>query len=229
MRVKKGWHIYIAGASLILGVIIGLLFKVHNIGEKEPTVVRHEELVSTLIQVEKASAKIRAEIREINSLISTQKENDNLVSSLEKEINELKLRAGYLSVKGPGIKVTLSDSQVERGESVDPNNYFIHESFLREIVNSMLAGGAEAVAINNHRLIATSEIFCGGTTIFINKSLVVPPYEITGLGDITVIKASLDMDVLPMLTSLQRQYGIGVQIEEGEYHLPGYMGSVQVR
>ena len=55
---------------------------------------------------------------------------------------------------------------IQSGEN--PNLYVIHDEDILRIVNELRAGGAEAIAINDQRLIGTSEIRCSGPTITVN-------------------------------------------------------------
>ena len=51
------------------------------------------------------------------------------------------------------------------------------------IVNELRAAGAEAISINDQRLIGTSEIRCSGPTITVNGKIFAPPFIIKAIGD----------------------------------------------
>ena len=70
------------------------------------------------------------------------------------------MKAALTNVKGTGVSVLIEDSlkPIQSGEN--PNLYVIHDEDILRIVNELRAGGAEAIAINDQRLIGTSEIRC---------------------------------------------------------------------
>ena len=50
------------------------------------------------------------------------------------------------------------------------------------IINDLKRGGAEAISINEQRIISTSEIRCVGNTILVNTTRLAPPYHIKVIG-----------------------------------------------
>jgi uncharacterized protein YlxW (UPF0749 family) len=64
-------------------------------------------------------------------------------------------------------------------------NYFIvHDSDMLHVINELRGAGAEAIAINGTRIMATSRISCGGPTINVGKSeRFTPPFVIHAIGD----------------------------------------------
>ncbi len=76
----------------------------------------------------------------------------------------LRRKAALTNVKGPGVTVLIEDSSKPIQSGENPNLYVIHDEDILRIVNELRAGGAEALAINDQRLIGTSEIRCSGPT-----------------------------------------------------------------
>ena len=63
---------------------------------------------------------------------------------------------------------------VQSGEN--PNLYVIHDEDILRMVNELRASiGAGTIAINDQRLIGTSEIRCSGPTITVNGKVFEPP------------------------------------------------------
>ncbi len=98
------------------------------------------------------------------------------------ELEELKYKTGLTEVKGPGVVVTLNDAEkLEEGDNVLER--LIHDRDVLHVINELRVAGAEAISINNERLIATSEQICAGPTIKINSNRYAVPYEIKAIGD----------------------------------------------
>ncbi|AVX21056.1 Uncharacterized conserved protein YlxW, UPF0749 family [Carboxydocella sporoproducens DSM 16521] len=222
---------WITVALVIVGYLAMTQFRtVQTATGVEPSKLRSESILTTLVQVEQDNYALQRESADLQQRIRQFEQAKNINEALMREKQEAELRAGLTGLKGPGMTVVLSDSQLPREAGIDPNNYYIHESFLRSVVNAFWTGGAEGVAINGQRLISTSEIFCGGTTIFINGENVAPPYVIQAIGDPRALRTSLDIDALPLLTNLQRDYGIGLDVrEEKEIRLPPYQKKVDFK
>ena len=62
-----------------------------------------------------------------------------------------------------------------------------------KVINELWAAGAEAISINEQRLVVGSEIRCAGPTISVNNSKYTPPYEIRAIRDPKTLEASLKM------------------------------------
>ena len=93
------------------------------------------------------------------------------------------MKAALTNVKGTGVSVLIEDSlkPIQSGEN--PNLYVIHDEDILRIVNELRAGGAEAIAINDQRLIGTSEIRCSGPTITVNGKVFGAPFTVKAIGD----------------------------------------------
>ena len=106
--------------------------------------------------------------------------------------DEIMVLAGVTSVAGPGIRVTVEDS-ASSGKSIPPERLLVHERHLMLLTNELFAAGAEALAVNGHRFVATTEIRCAGPVISIDGTDNVPPYVVEAIGDPEVLKQSVMM------------------------------------
>ncbi|HEX3032104.1 MAG TPA: DUF881 domain-containing protein [Bacillota bacterium] len=212
---KYPWHIWVTMAAVLAGILAMTQFKAQQVIQRNATAnLRSEDILSALVQTEEQTQDLEREAASLRKTIANYQQTSDVTKNLEAELRDTRQKAGLEPLRGSGLMVTLNDSELKQEQGTDPNNYFIHESFLREIVNSFWTGGAEGVAVNDLRMASGSEIFCGGTTIFINKVLVAPPYTIKAIGDPKALKVSINMDVMPLLSSLQQQYGIRVDVRE---------------
>jgi len=62
-----------------------------------------------------------------------------------------------------------------------------------KVVNELRSAGAEAISVNEQRIISTSEIRCAGTTIFINGERVGAPFVIKAIGDPALLESAMLM------------------------------------
>ncbi len=109
------------------------------------------------------------------------------LQQLQKDLEETKLKAGLMPVQGPGVEIVLNDRKRDSVLTDNPNliSYFIvHDSDMLNVINELRGAGAEAIAVNGTRIVATSRISCGGPTINVGKyQRFAPPFVIQAIGD----------------------------------------------
>ena len=154
--------------------------------------------------------------------------------SLDRRAGEVAPAAGRTAVRGPAVKVSLQDAKLVSGEvpaGQDPDNYVIHQQDVQAVVNALWTGGAEAMMIQDQRVVSTSAVRCVGNTLILQGRVYSPPYVITAIGDTSTMTTALSAD--PQVAILQEwsvAVGLGYQVElVGETELPAYAGSITVQ
>jgi uncharacterized protein YlxW (UPF0749 family) len=164
-----------------------------------------------LLQLEIENEQLAAENerlwRELTQLQNSRDSSELATVQLE----TARLNAGQAEMAGPGLRITLDDAQVR--ENSGYGNYVIHEEYLRQLVNVLWSGGAEAIAINDQRVTGQTEIFCSGAFIQINGVRQSPPYKIVALGNQSDLRAALQFYFWDQLGHYQQQYGITRELE----------------
>lgn len=213
--------ISIGCVSLILTMLMFTQFKTVD----ETDIMAIETMRETELRTELASWKekydaIDTEIQERELRISEYKNelnNDaNSTELLSNEVKEAETYLGYRDVHGEGIVITLSDLD-------SPVDY----QQLLELVNELKNAGAEAISINDQRIVPTTSISCGGNIININGEKVGAPFVIKAIG-------------LPeQLAALSRQGGyleilkeasVGVELKKSNnITIPKYTGVINYK
>lgn len=181
----------------ILGVLIGVQIRSTSYinGQKTPTLKKIEQLKVQIIE-EKNTAKILKDKYDMNEKnkeeylkSAVNSKNDESLKLQLATLENVKLKAGLIDVKGQGIIIKLDDALVKK--SVDPKWQVIHAPDVVGVLNELKIAGAQAISINNERVIATSELICAGPTLLINKNRYSVPFEIKAIGDTEVMYDSL--------------------------------------
>jgi len=129
------------------------------------------------------------QVREIEkSLSGSEEKYENLVEEAE----NLRLLLGVLPATGEGVTVELQDAEYNP-QSINPNDYIVHESHVFQVLNELKISGAEAIAINGQRLHANSYIKCNGPVITIDGQPFPAPFTIEAVGDPSVLVPSLQL------------------------------------
>jgi uncharacterized protein YlxW (UPF0749 family) len=143
--------------------------------------------------------------------------------------------AGLDPVRGPGLVVTLNDAQRDADgrfpRDASPDDLVVHQQDIQAVLNALWSGGAEAIQMQNQRIIATSAPRCVGNTLLLNGRTYSPPYTVTAIGDAGAMQAALA--AAPLVT-LYKQYvvrfGLGYAEESrADVQLVGHTESVRLR
>ncbi len=108
--------------------------------------------------------------------------NNSDLEQKEEEIKQGNKIIGMSEVTGPGVIVTLSDSKMDTNKALNVSDLLVHDADVLSVINELKNAGAEAISINDQRLVPTSSISCGGNIIEINGEKVGAPFTIKAIG-----------------------------------------------
>lgn len=90
---------------------------------------------------------------------------------------------GLTEVSGQGIIIKLDENrEVNSNEVANISGYLVHEEDLLYIVNELFNSGADAISINDQRIVSTTSILCDGNIIRINGKMIGVPLTIKAVG-----------------------------------------------
>ncbi|MBO5244507.1 MAG: DUF881 domain-containing protein [Selenomonadales bacterium] len=211
-RMRKG-QLSIALVCVVLGIMLAVQFRATQGIRSNVTYQRIEDLSAQLKAIEQERDGLLEEVHALRQK-----------SGGSKEIQNIKMGAGIVDLRGPGVVVTIDDSQKIAKAGENPNLYVIHDDDLLKIINELRAAGAEAISVNGQRLIATSEIRCAGPTLSVNNTRYTPPYEILAIGDSKTLDNALKMR--GGIVETLRFWGIQVSITKTDnIVVPAYKSS----
>ena len=216
--MKQG-RIAIAVVSMIVGVMLVTQYRMtQTIAEGNINLQRSGELALKINSLQEERAGLKKQI-------ATMKEEGSL-EGMKEENRLLSLSASLVDVVGPGVVLTITDSKTPVKDGENPNLYLIHDEDMLRIVNELRAAGAEAISINDQRLIGTSEIRCSGPTVTVNGKIFAPPFIIKAIGDTKTLHSALTMRG-GVVESL-KYWGIEVKIQDEDHVIvPAYDGTIK--
>jgi uncharacterized protein YlxW (UPF0749 family) len=143
---------------------------------------------------------------------------DAALAAMLRRSAELAAEADMDPVHGPGLIVTLEDAQRDANgrfpRDASPDDLVVHQQDIQAVLNAVWSAGAEAVQMQDQRIIATSVPRCVGNTLLLNGQTYSPPYTITAIGNAGAMQAALA--AAPLVT-LYKQYvvrfGLGYREE----------------
>lgn len=211
-------RILISVAAILVGFLFVVLLRAQGLAG---STVHQEAALPSLIQTEQENQQLAADNDKLRQELAKYTQGANASALALQQLQESRMNAGLIPVTGPGIRITLNDAQ-QKGASDDPQNYVIHEAYIRLLVNVLWSGGAEAIAVNGQRIMGTTEIFCSGPYIQINGTRQVPPYIIEAIGDTHNLQSVLNFAYTwDQLGDFQSIYGITRRLEVVDrLHIP---------
>lgn len=222
-------------ALILVGVCLGLLLQVRVYAPADPTVESTFEQVrvrTAIQQLEKeqldlkeAIGHLRTQLERYQQLAASETET---LRELRDELTIQRMRVGLVALRGPGVVVSLDDSDATAlPPDADINPYIVHEYDLRDVVNLLWLAGAEAVAVNDERIVTSTSIYCVGSTIMVNDTRLSPPYLVRAIGDPAALYAvAMDPTYLGDLRRRVQRHGLKLTIDwRQEVTLPAYKGS----
>lgn len=223
--------------SVVLGIMcfalsLGICIQIRTVKNSNSTVSQDYEENNLRAEVLKYKEKYERkykELEETEEKLETERQNSTQnnedLAKKEDEIKQGNKMIGLTEVTGPGVIVTLSDSKKDSSSVLNPNTLLVHDADVLSVINELKNAGAEAISINEQRLVPISSISCGGNIIDINGEKVGAPFEIKAIG-------------LPeQLSALSRQGGyleilknasIGVELKKSNnITIPKYTGIIE--
>ncbi len=213
---------------LILGIMLAMQFKANESSPRNLSADRWMELTVQLDNLRREKEFLAEEVLSLRDKLkdTASGQQGDAVKALKEELDQVNMVAGLVAVVGPGVIVTLNDSQRLLQPGEDPNLYLIHAEDVLKVLNELKGAGAEAISINGHRLVANSEIGCAGSTILVNVNKIAPPFVINAIGDPDILKSSLRIKG-GFLETLEI-WGIQTQIQTSDsVEVPAFKGTIK--
>lgn len=230
---RVNWQLPVGIACILLGVLVAVQLKVQQKRVKEPTEMG--DLRVQLKNIESERNKMSTELQEARTrLVEMERalsDGQNVTRTTKEEIERARLEAGLLPVKGQGVMVRLTDSTRRPSPEDDPYFYLVHDVDLQALVNELWSSGAEAVSINDQRMVARTSIRCVGPTILVNAVRLAPPYEVKAIGNANDLYTALNMPGgFRQSMDMQCTMGVEVKVTKSEDLLiPAFNGSLVFR
>lgn len=163
---------------------------------------------------------LREDIEDLRGDINElQTEQGDVSEEFRAEARQAAVAAGTIAVSGPGVVVTLTDSN-RAASGDDPARVF--DVDIQMVVNALWSAGAESIAVNGHRVSAGTAIRSAGEAILVDLKPLVSPYDIEAIGDPNGLRAGFARsDAATQLATLGSVYGISSSLtQSNDLHLP---------
>ena len=222
--------------AIVLGVMCfaltaGTCVQIRTVNNTNSTVSNNYEENNLRAEVLRYKERYDNKVKDLaNAELELEKEresatkNDTALKEKEEKITEGNKILGLTEVTGPGVIVTLGDSKKDASSSLDPSMLLVHDTDVLSVINELKNAGAEAISINDQRIIPTTGIICGGNIIDINDEKVGAPFEIKAIGLPEQLAA---LDRPGGYLELLRSYSVEAKLEKSNsITIPKYTGTM---
>lgn len=206
--MKKEKIIMTVIIALICIILVAVMFAQFKVVEETDITgiekAREEELQTMLSswktkyeEIQEKLIDTKTKIIEYEQKINSEEQTSEL---LDEELEQTNLIVGKTNVIGEGIVVTLQNN----------NEKSIEASDLRTLINELRLAGAEAISINDKRVVNMTEIVDVNGYILINEERTVSPYVVKAIGDQTYLSSALNLKTSGFIDSYNK---IGKTVE----------------
>ena len=225
IRKRKG-SLAIALICIFVGVLIILQMKtVDQIGGSVDS-ERAGDLAAEVKVLEDKNQELTDQLKALQDQLATYETgaagSDEAVQRKKEALEKEKILAGVLDTVGQGLVITID---AENTQGADAALYSKSSDLLLALVNELNAAGAEAISINDERIINTSEIRQAGSYININRNKYAAPFEVKVIGNAQDLSAAIKMRAGVVDTMQSNKLKVNIQ-EQDEVHIAAYDGVI---
>ena len=233
MNNKKVISFILGFMCLLLTYGIAIQVKtINNTGSATSTNATENKLKDAVLKAKEKYDNLYDELEKAESQLEKERanatQNNSELADLENSIKENKKALGLTEVSGPGLVITLDDSQKISPNNYigDPNDLLIHYNDVLRVVNELKNTGAEAISVNEQRIVTTSSIQCDGTVIKVNGVKIGTPIIIKAIG---LQERLINIDRQNGYVMLLREkYGLVAEAKkEDNITIPKYSGLIK--
>lgn len=209
---RRSWGLAVGAVLTLLGLLVSTL--VVQTWRGQADAARSHAALADRVKAATAAndAQVAAVERlsvEVDQLRAAALAGEGDAARVAKQVTGLQHAAGIAAVSGPGVVVVLDDGAESPVAEGGPDLAQVLDRDVQLAVNGLLAAGAEAVAVNGHRISALTAIRSAGDAILVGFRPLTRPYRIEAIGDPRTLEARFVQSVAGrQLRALSDTYGL---------------------
>ena len=225
--------------SLVLGLMCvaltyGICVQIKTVNNSNSKISQNYEENQLRAEVLKYKEKYDNKLKELENEEKNLEKGREKATSNNEELENVEVSIkngnkvlGLTEVTGPGVTITLNDSQ-NLNNVLNIMDAVVHDVDVLAVINELKNAGAEAISINDQRLVPTTGITCGGNIIDINGEKVGAPFTIKAIG-LPEQLAALERPG-GYLNLLKEKYSIVAELKrEKSITIPKYNGVINFK
>ena len=231
--------------SLILGIMcffltIRIIIQIKTVENTKTVVAKttaeaelRDNILKTQEKYDETLEKLESANDRLEGLIENISQDGDSEIDYSEELKKMNDLLGYTDVEGQGLVITVQDGDSSTVKGI-VSNYLVHDGELIKIVSLLRNAGAEAISINDERIISNTAITCAGNIVIINGKKIGSPFVINAIGlteklygAVTVTDTYLkDMEVQGVKVSITKKDKLNIEKYNG-VHTFNYAKNVE--
>ncbi len=233
MRSIPTWEITLFVALVALGFLIAAQVR-SEMPRVQYTSQERAPLIQTVTDLQAQQKALKAQILDLRSRITKAETgtqgSDAIARQLNNALFQARLSAGLTALQGSGLVVQLEDA-LQVSQSAGGADLLVTGRDVRTVVEELWLAGAEAVAVNDERVVSTTSIIDIGGSLLVNSAYLAPPYQVKAVGPANLYaQLAASASWVDFVASRAGKNGIRLAIAEpADLVVPAYAGSVTIR
>jgi len=234
IRAIPSWQVTLGFALLALGFLIAAQLAAEGPRVRYTTQER-SPLVETALGLQAQQKQLQQQILDFRGQIKTLEDEGQGTTAQQRELNaslqQARIEAGLIPLTGTGIVFRLADSTQPVPANGNPADYSITARDIRTVVAELWLAGAEAIAVNGERVVATTGVLDIGGTILVNSAYLAPPYQVSAIGPTDMLdQLGLSQGWIDFIRTRRGRFGVDVSFAEPTtVDIPAFAGSLNLR
>lgn len=222
------------GALIILSTLLGLLISIQlktvNIQTGGYTTSqRGQQLASQLNKLNEKEEALKNELSTLEDNLSKYKtsesSSDVALRGINEDIKKYEKLSGYTDVSGQGINMKI----IGVGQDPNANMLIYNYELLLSVINKLNAAQADAISINEQRIVANTAIELSGEKLLINDTPISPPFVVKAIGNADTLESALKLKY-GVIWEIENYYNAQVNIEKKEnIKIPRYSKEIKYK
>lgn len=198
-------RVAVALACAVLGfLLVAQVRATEQVGDRLAA-EREEDLARILSDLSGQSDRLQSEITDLRLTLldfeGSAEREELALRTLQRRYDDLRILAGTVAVEGDGALFTITDP-----------NRLVTQDLLVDAVQELRDAGAEAIAVNDVRLVASSAFTTRNDRVLLDRRPIDAPYRIAAIGHGDTIAKAL---AIPggAIDTLQLVAGVAAEVE----------------
>lgn len=220
---KRSLALPVTLVAIALGFLFSLQIETHkNVSDAE--MINQQRMASMktiLTNAKKENTRLQEDNKALAIQLDKARKEGGINPKVLAELDQLKIMDGTMAVQGPGVQILIDDRQQDHKEVLP-----LATEDLARIINTLKFAGAEAISINNQRIVATTDIVLSGNSMILVNRVPVSkvsgvPYELNAIGD----QATLVDYFSNLEAEMLKAKGVTVSITRKAVQIPSFKGA----
>lgn len=155
---------------------------------------------------------------------ASQDKNSSISEEIKKELDENNMILGKTAVTGQGLIIVLNDADSIYFDNTAEDQFrLVHNTDIIQVLNDLKNAGAEAMSLNNQRIVDSTEVYCSGPFLRVNGVKIAAPFTIYAIGNKQVMYDYMMSDENYLKSLMLRKINVDIS-QSDQVNISAFVG-----